>query len=503
MVCFIFYTMEHGKEFGRIRKILFPIYNYELRKVLPLFFMFMLIACAYYILRSLKDMLLMSYLKQAEAIYFLKVYGVTPFMVLLTLAYARLSNYDRDKRFFIVVGYFLVIISTCYFFLIPNLDVLKLDTFTDHLNAWVPAMKPLWESIRFWPCSLIYLNAEAWGSMAIGVLFWTLANDITSFKQAKRVYGYLSMGAALGTTVGGALIAYVIGKDLNEGTGIAIVLIAAILVIYYFFARDIKANPELYQVEVKAPKKNKVKLSMMESFKFLAKSKHLALIAILVLSYGAFMSLFESVAKAQFAKLSVELGDSSILTKIYGYQGMANGALSILLVFLSGWFAKRGWRFTALTTPIVGIVCSGIFFLFLFGGDLTKSLLGIDSADSMAIIDMLWVAVIVGAGNVVFIKAAKYVMFDPTCNQAYIPLDEESKVTGKAAVDGVGSRLGKSIGSLLISAPVVGLVGIFGSIDNAKFVIAALVTVVLLVWIHAVTKLSRLLKSDEEKNGTE
>lgn len=493
--------MEHSKEFGRIRKILFPIYNYELRKVLPLFFMFMLIACTYYILRSLKDMFLINYAKQVEVIYFLKIYGVTPFMVFLTLAYAKLSKYDRDKRFFIVVGYFLAIISVCYFFLIPNLDALKLDTFADSLGVWVPKMKPLWEAIRFWPCSLIYLNAEAWGSMAIGVLFWTLANDITSFKQAKRVYGYLSMGAALGTTAGGALIAYIIGDDLNEGTGISIVLIASILVIYYFFSRDIKVNPELYQVEAKAPKKNKVKLSMLESFKFLAKSKHLALIAVLVLSYGAFMSLFESVVKAQYAKLSVELGDASgLLTKIYGYQGMANGILSILLVFMSGWFAKRGWRFTALTTPIVGIVCSGIFFLFLFGGDIAKNLLGISTSDSVAILDMLWLAVIIGVGNVVFIKAAKYVMFDPTCNQAYIPLDEESKVTGKAAVDGIGSRLGKSLGSLLISAPIVGLVGIFGSIDDAKFVIAPLVIVILLVWVHAANKLSKLLKSDEEKN---
>lgn len=446
-------------------------------------------------------MLLMHYTGQAEVLYFLKVYGVTPFMIILTLIYAKLGKYDRDTRFYVAVGYFLFIIAACYFFFIPNIDILRLDGFADRLCSSMPKMKALWEALRFWPCSLVYLHAEAWGSMAIGVLFWTLANDITHFNQAKRVYGYLSMGAAFGTIVAGFLLKDLIGDDFNSGIGIAIIIISSILVLYYFFAADIRKNPELYQVDVAAPKKKKAKMSMGESFKFLAKSKHLALIATLVLCYGATMSLFESVSKAQYTKLTAVVG-SGILSKLYGYQGIASGTLSIVFVFLSGWFAKRGWRFTAMTTPIVGLICTGVFFLFLFGGEIIAVLFGSEE-NSVAAVDMLWIAVLFGLGNAVFIKAAKYVMFDPTCNQAYIPLDEESKVRGKAAVDGVGSRLGKSFGSLLISAPVIGLVGIFGSIDNARVVISGLIIIFLLLWIRAVAKLSNLLKSDEEKSEKE
>lgn len=492
--------MENTQEFGRFRKILFPIYNYELRKVLPLFFLFMLISGSYFLLRSLKDMFLISYTGQAETLYFLKVYGVTPFMIVLTLVYSTFAKYHRDTRFYIMIGYFLAIISACYFVFIPNIETLKLDGFATMLDAKIPGMKPLWESIRFWPCSLVYLHAEAWGSFALGVLFWTFCNDIISFKQSKRIYAYLSMGAALGTGIAGFIVKDFIKADFNSGIGVVIGIITAILIIYYFFARDVKRNPEFYQIDVAAPKKAKIKMSMGESFKFLAKSKHLALIATLVLCYGAFMSLFESVHKAQVGKLTAFLekdAAQAALSLIYGYQGISNAALSILFVFMSGWFAKRGWKFTAITTPIVALFCTGLFFLFLFAGDIIPKLFG--NGESIAVVDMLWIAVMFGVANAVFIKAAKYVLFDPTCNQAYIPLDEDSKVRGKAAVDGVGSRLGKSFGSLLISAPLIGLVGIFGSIDNAKIFICALIVIFLLLWIRAVGKLSTLLKKDEEE----
>lgn len=49
-----------------------------------------------------------------------------------------------------------------------------------------------------------------------------------------------------------------------------------------------------------------------------------------------------------------------------------------------------------------------------------------------------------------FPQATKYALFDPTTQMAYIPLDEESKSKGKAAIDVLGSRVGKSVGALLL-----------------------------------------------------
>ncbi len=60
-------------------------------------------------------------------------------------------------------------------------------------------------------------------------------------------------------------------------------------------------------------------------------------------------------------------------------------------------------------------------------------------------------AVLIGSIHLILIKATKFALFDITKELAYIPLNEELKDKGKAAVDLLGERIGKSGGALLQS----------------------------------------------------
>ena len=82
-------------------------------------------------------------------------------------------------------------------------------------------------------------------------------------------------------------------------------------------------------------------------------------------------------------------------------------------------------------------------------------------------------------------KAAKYSVFDATKEMAFIPLDHDVKLKGKAAIDGVGSRLGKSGGSLIHQ----GLLMMFGSLSLSSPYVA----VILMVFIIPITKQQPLI----------
>jgi ATP/ADP translocase len=76
-------------------------------------------------------------------------------------------------------------------------------------------------------------------------------------------------------------------------------------------------------------------------------------------------------------------------------------------------------------------------------------------------------------------QATKYAIFDPTKEMSYIPLDKDSKSTGKAAIDVLGARLGKSAGAFSQQL----LVLIFGSITSGVPVVTVLFYAVIAMWI--------------------
>lgn len=109
-------------------------------------------------------------------------------------------------------------------------------------------------------------------------------------------------------------------------------------------------------------------------------------------------------------------------------------------------------------------------------------------------------AVCIGAIPVILSKTVKYALFDPTKEMAYLPLDDEARVKGKAAADAVGGRLGKSGGALIQQGLMVitGL-GIAGVMD---FMLIFFV-LFCLCWIYGVCKLDKSMHQLDEQHALE
>ena len=126
-----------------------------------------------------------------------------------------------------------------------------------------------------------------------------------------------------------------------------------------------------------------------------------------------------------------------------------------------------GWQAGALMTPMMmGLLALPFFGCMIFGG----------STDSR---NPLLIAVYVGLLQNVLSKATKYAIFDPTKEMAYIPLDRDSKTKGKAAIDVLGARLGKSGGALAQQM----LVLVFGNIVRGSPVVAVLFYITIALWL--------------------
>jgi AAA family ATP:ADP antiporter len=485
------------KEFGRWRSLLWPIHNFELKKLIPMVILFFLILFNYTVLRDTKDTLIVTAPGGgAEVIPFLKFWGVLPCAVFFMLIYAKLSNkLSKPALFYSMISPFIIFFALFATVLYPCRDLIHPTHLADKLQAVLPiGMNGLVAMFRNWTYSLFYVMAELWGSVGISLLFWGFANDTTKISESKRFYALFGLFANFALIISGQLIRWATAIRANLSAGadpwqislnylMSMVALAGILIlgIYWWINRYVLTDARFYNLdEQKKQKANKPKLSMKESLFYLIRSKYLGCIAILVISYGMAINLIEVIWKNQ---LKLQYPDPNAYGHFMGGFSQFTGIFTIfMMLFVGGNVIRRlGWKKAALFTPLVLLVTGvGFFSFIIFRDNLTGAIASIGTSPLM-------LAVIFGTIQNIFSKASKYSLFDPSKEMSYIPLDQEQKVKGKAAVDVVAARFGKAGGSLMQQGLIVGLGGIAFITPYA----AGIVLGILAIWMLAVHSLNK------------
>jgi AAA family ATP:ADP antiporter len=460
----------------------------------PMLFLFFFISFNYHLLRITKDALIITAPEAgAETIPFLKVWAILPSAIFMTFLFTKFSNrFNRENIFYMMITIFLIFFAVFILFLYPNREFLNLDSFANFLQSVLPkGFKGFIAIVRYWSYSLFYVMSESWSTIMVSLMLWGFANDTTKIPDAKRFYPLFGIGINLSGIFAGQTVSYISSKKtsflffLNEKalwdqtliSVITLVLFCGVISMLIYKWLHLNIFKERSSFFYKNGKKSK--MSLKENLKYISKSKYLLSIALIVLSYNVIINLTEVLWKSQLRELFPSPQEyTAYMSKITFFIGLLATFASFF--FTGNFIRKFGWKSTALLTPFI-IILTGIgFFYFLFLRQF---------AAPIVIFGMtpLALTVFFGSAQNILSRASKYTVFDDTKEMAFIPLSPENRIKGKSAIDGIGSRLGKSGSSLVIQC----LLMVFATPIACAPIISIVVFAVVPFWIVKVNYLNK------------
>jgi AAA family ATP:ADP antiporter len=284
-----------------------------------------------------------------------------------------------------------------------------------------------------WLFPVLYIWAGCFGVIA-PVQFWTLANEVFSTREAKRLFGLIGAGGILGAVVGGAVtgvFADVLGSvDLLLVVAGVLLLCAAVVGFLARHRTEAGAAPS-------APPRQRP-ASLRESGRQVARSPHLLVIAGLV-GIGALCTTiidWQFKAAAEQYVGGIVASDGAFRDQLASFFGTAYGAFSFASLFVQLVVVRLVFRRLGL-----GVAVLFLPIALLAGTGLTVALGGIVAATLMK-----------GADG-----AFKHSIDRSSKELAYLPVSPALKVQVKSAIDMVLDRLGDGLGGVLLLVVATGL----------------------------------------------
>jgi len=493
-----------NQPFSKWRSLLWPVHAHELKKLIPMLLIFFLLSFDYNVLRTIKDTLIVTARDSGpEAIPFIKVWVMFPTSLLLTWVFLKLSNrFDRERVFYIVLGGFLSFFFLFAFVLYPNNDLFTPNKLVSWLSSHLPSgCKGFVSMVKYWNFTLFYVMSELWGTVIMFLLFWGFANQVTKLEEARRFYGLFGVGINISGVAAGSfsigLTNFIKTHSAIDSWGItlfwlnATVIVSGLLAMFFFgrLNKILRRHPELGNTADTPLVKKKMKLSMRENIRYLLSERYILFLVGVVVSYNVVINLVELLWKNEVRTLFPNSADYNL------FMNQVTVGIGILATFasffISGNFLRAfGWTKTALITPIILFLTSiGFFGCFFLKGYGPQTLI--------AGVSPLVLTVFFGTVQNCLSRASKYTVFDETKEIVFIPLSQEEKLKGKAAIDGICNRLGKSVGSVVYQV----LFLFCSTITASAPYVAIILFSVIAVWVFSAINLGTLFNERSRQMG--
>jgi ATP:ADP antiporter, AAA family len=477
------------REFGRLRAFFWPIYTSELRQYIPIFLVALLLGVNYHILRNLKyGLLVLAPSAGAEAIPFVQLWGLVPGALLMTWLLAVLCRrLSQNQVFYITTAGFLIFFAAFQFFLYPMRERLEPTGLVEWLSAHLPPQLTGFVAIvRHWVISLFYVLAELWKVSILAVLFWGFVNTSLPLSKATRFYGPLMLASSLAGLLGGLVANWFPRAQWVQRVGIGdspwqrtlsvmILLVIAVGVIAIVMFRYLeRGNPP---VAVTPRQEKEIKgFSMREAFATLFRSPYLLALGLIgAVEYVAF-GLGEILWKDQ---LKNHFPDPCQFTAYTGAVILWASILSALgsAVLSGGMINRLGWRKTAMMPPFILLICSLAFYAFVL---FPQASFTVKSAALFGSTPLA-AAVFLGGVHNCLCRVAKNILWDPVKELAFVPLDTQTQLKGKAIIDGIGTHAGRAGGALVQQILLLG----FSTVIAGAAVSLIVITVASLMWVKS------------------
>jgi AAA family ATP:ADP antiporter len=366
----------------------FALRRGEGRRALLLTVYLGVVIASYLILKAVRDALFISAFSAMKLPYV--IFGIALLVGVFVDGYIRLSRRISAAR----------LTTWTLAFFISNL-----------LLFWVLARLGL-----RWLYPVLYIWVGFFG-IAAPVQVWTLANEVFTTREAKRVFGLVGGGGITGAIAGGAIASVL---ALKVGTEQLLLVVAGLLVLAIVLVRWIAH----YRLPVLRTRRDEVlPWSLAVSARRIAGSPHLKVLASLVF-VGA---LATTIVDFQFKAAAAGAGfGRDELTAFFAAALSAMSAVGLIVQL-------------GIVRPILRSLGLGAAILVL-----PLSLLLGES--TLIVLGGLWAAVFMKASDGAF----KHSIDRSSKELAYLPVPMEIKVQVKSAIDMVLDRLGDATGGLVL-----------------------------------------------------